>query len=318
MAMENLTLETNQSGCNVAVYPPMRMPLQFFYMAVIITAIPCNIFSLFVACQHISQRNELGVYLFNLALSDLALTVGLSLWLDFLWRQAWVHGQYVCLISVNIIYTNFYTCDAFLCCIALDRYLAVVHPFKYTFLKGKVGIAAMVSIAIWVTVLFFNTRGTVMELGVQNEKLSRCFDVIYPVPQIVTQVSMVRFFVGFVVPFLLVGFSTWRICKVVKSNQATEEQERNRILKLLTVILLCIFLCFGPVNVTMLLHTMVGDCRNAKWLFYMDDVSMAMTSLNCLADPLLYCFITETGKANVNQVVLFFQVKKRGKDEGVV
>ncbi|XP_030298960.1 psychosine receptor-like [Sparus aurata] len=317
MAVENLTLETNQSWCNVAVYPPMRMPLQFFYMAVIITAIPCNIFSLFVACQHIRQKNELGVYLFNLALSDLALTVGLSLWLDFLWRQAWVHGQYVCLISVNILYTNFYTCDAFLCCIALDRYLAVVHPFKYTFLRGKVGIAAMVSIAIWVTVLIFNTITVTLE-GVHYEKLSRCFDIIYPAPQIVTRVSMVRFFVGFVVPFLLVGFSTWRICKVVKSNQATEEQERNRILKLLTVILLCIFLCFGPVNVTMLLHTVVGDCRNAKWLYYMDDVSMAMTSLNCLADPLLYCFITETGKANVNQVVLFFQVKKRGKDEGVV
>ena len=315
--MENLTLETNQSGCNMAVYPPMRMPLQFFYMAVIIMAIPCNIFSLFVACQHIRQNNELGVYLFNLALSDLTFTVGLSLWLDFLWHQAWVHGHYICLISVNIIYTNFHTCDAFLCCIALDRYLAVVHPFKYTFLKGKVGIAAMVSIAIWITVLIFNIITVSLE-EVNYEQLSRCFDVIYPVPQITIRVTTVRLFVGFVVPFLLVGFSTWRICVVVKSNQATEEQERNRILKLLTVILLCIFLCFGPMNVTMLLHTMVKDCRNAKWIYYMDDISMAMTSLNCLADPLLYCFITETGKANVNQVVLFFQVKKRGKDEGVV
>ncbi|XP_073339264.1 G protein-coupled receptor 65 [Pagrus major] len=292
------------------------MPLQFFYMAVIITAIPCNIFSLFVAWQHIRQKNELGVYLFNLALSDLTFTVGLSLWLDFLWQQVWTHGPYVCLISVNILYINLYTCDAFLCCIALDRYLAVVHPFKYTFLR-KVGTAVTVSVTIWVFVFLFNTINISLE-EVYNEKLSRCFDIIYPVSLNATRVCMVRFFLGFIVPFLLVVFSTWRICEAVKSNQATEERERKRILKLLTVVLLSLFLCFGPINIIMLLHTVVQDCRNAEWLLYMDDICMAITTLNCLADPLLYCFITETGKANVNQVVLFFQVKKRGKDEGVV
>lgn len=315
-AMENLTLATTHS-C-YAVYSVEKRLILFFYLSVIIIAIPSNTFSLYVSWQYIMQKNELGVYLFNLALSDLAFTIGLCLWLNFFWRGVWAYGGYVCLLSVNMLLTNYYTSDALLCCIAVNRYLAVVHPLKYTFVR-KVGTAAVVSIVIWVLVLCFNaTTITWEDTYYENNKFSTCFDFYLLPSDRSAWTKVARFFLAFIIPLLLVVLSTLGICEAVKSNQATEKQERKRILKLLTVILVCHVLFLGPTHIMMLLSILVQDCSNIPWLFWLEEISVAISSLNCLMDPLLYCFITEKGKANVNQVVLFFQVKKRSKDGGLV
>ncbi|KAM7403256.1 hypothetical protein PAMA_003941 [Pampus argenteus] len=283
----------------------------FFYLAVIITAIPSNSFFLYVSWQHIRQKNELGVYLFNLALSDLTFTIGLSLWLDYLWRGVWAHGGYVCVLSIYVLFTNFYTSDALLCCIAVDRYLAVVHPLKYTSLR-KVATAVAVSVVVWVLVVCFNATTITWEDSYdENNTFPVCFDIFLPLSETIARANVVRFFLGFVVPVLLVVFSTWGIYEAVKSNKATGEQERKRISKLLTVVLFSLLFCFGPIHIMMLARTLVDDCTDVKRILYPYKISIAISSLNCLADPLLYCFITRTGQANVNQVVLFCQVSIR-------
>ena len=241
--MENLTLATNHSDCYSFDSSSRRKPFLFFYTAIIITAIPSNTFSLYVSWQQIRQKKELGVYLFNLALSDLTFAVGLSLWLDFLWRGVWAHGGYVCVLSVYFLFTNFYTSDAFLCCIAIDRYLAVVHPLKYTSLR-KVGPAAAVSVAIWVLVVCFNATTITWEDSYHEiNKFSMCFDIFLPLSENLARANVMRFFLGFIVPALLVVFSSWGICAAANSNQATEEQERKRISKLLTVVLYIYHIC---------------------------------------------------------------------------
>lgn len=312
-SMENVTLDTNFLECYAEDSISRKRAFMFFYLFVIIVAIPSNIFSLYVAWQHIRKENDLGVYLFNLALSDLSFTVGLSVWLDFLWRGVWVHGGHICLLSINILFTNFYTSIALLCCIAFSRYLAVVHPFKYTFLR-RIATAAAVSVAIWVLVVCFNVLTITWEDSYHEDDIhSSCFHIILPVSNHLAWTNMARFLLGFIVPVLVVVFSTWRIYKAVGSNQATEEQERKQISRLLIVVLLSLLICFGPTHVIMLLQTLVDDCRNATWLLYLNKISVAISILNPLADPLLYCFITKLGKANVRQFVHLFRIKKRNK-----
>ncbi|XP_056282921.1 psychosine receptor-like [Pseudoliparis swirei] len=147
---------------------------------------------------------------------------------------------------------------------------------------------------------------------------SVCQDIFFPMSDTLARANVARFILGFVVPSLLMLFSNWGICQAVRSNQTTEEQERRRLSKLLTLLLLSLLFFFGPVHVMMLLRTLVEDCRNLAWLLYPYKISIAMSALNCIADPLLYCFMTRTGRENVNQVVLFFQVKKRSRYEDVV
>lgn len=78
------------------------------------------------------QRNELGVYLINLSVADLLYISTLPLWIDyFLQRDDWIHGQESCKLFGFIFYTNIYVSIAFLCCISLDRYLAVAYPLRF-------------------------------------------------------------------------------------------------------------------------------------------------------------------------------------------
>ncbi|XP_034050991.1 psychosine receptor-like [Thalassophryne amazonica] len=314
-AMENLSLAANHSECFAADSAGRQRSFLFFYLGIIITSIPSNAFALYVSWKHIRQKNELGVYLFNLALSDLTFTMGLSLWMEFLWRGIWVHGGFVCLLSIYILFTNFYTSDALLCCIAFDRYLAVVHPFKFTSLR-KVSTAAAVSVTIWMLVICFNAATITWEDAYyENDKVVSCFDMLLPLSEKSARANIVRFLLGFLGPVLLMIYSTWRIRKAVTSNQATDDEERKRNAKLLGVALLCVVLCFGPVHIIMFLRTFLEDCRAITSLLYPYKISIAMSNFNCLVDPLLYCFITRAGKAKVNQVVLYCQRKKRSNDQ---
>lgn len=104
----------------------------------------------------------------------------------------------------------------------------------------------------------------------------------------------------------------------VRSNRATEEQERRQVSRLLGVVLLTLGLCYGPIHIIMLLRDLLEHCRSPSWLFLPYKISMAMSALNSLADPFLYCFITRLGKANITQVVHFFQGRREGNGQEVV
>uniref|UniRef100_A0A3B3WZW9 G-protein coupled receptors family 1 profile domain-containing protein n=1 Tax=Poecilia mexicana TaxID=48701 RepID=A0A3B3WZW9_9TELE len=308
--MENLTLGANASGCFLVETPLRRKLFLLYYLTVIIISIPANTFSLYVSCQHIRQKNDLGVYLFHLALSDLTFTLGLSLWMDFLWRGVWTHGGYVCLASIYSLYTNFYTSEAFLCCIAVNRYLAVVHPLRYAWTR-KVSTAAMISVTIWVLVMGFNVCTITWEDSYyENNMFSLCYDIFLPLSQTMANASIARFFLGFVVPVLIVFFSTRSTRLAVKANRATMDEERLRISKLLTVVLLCLLVCFGPIHVSFMVRMLLDGCQSFKWFLFIYKVSTAISTMNCLADPLLYCFITRTGQKKVQQVLLFFLGKQ--------
>lgn len=42
----------------------------------------------------------------------------------------WSHREWLCQLCGFLLYENIYISIGFLCCISLDRYLAVVHPLR--------------------------------------------------------------------------------------------------------------------------------------------------------------------------------------------
>ncbi|KAK7877106.1 hypothetical protein WMY93_032186 [Mugilogobius chulae] len=301
--MENFTTTTsstasalNSSECYPIDSDIRRRAFIFFYLVIILASIPLNSFFLYVSWQHIRQKNELGVYLFNLALCDLTFTVGLSLWLDFLWRGSWSYGGLSCVISIYCLYTNFYTSEGLLCCVALDRYLAVVHPLKYNFVR-KVSTAVGVSFAVWVLALIFNTV-TISSEDNNGDDASLCFDILLPLTANMAHANVLRHLQS----------SSNQSGDAEARVEAHREVARHGYSVSRDLLRSGSFTDAGA-------HV-VKDCKTVQSLLYPHKIAIAVSCLNCLADPLLYCFITRTGRAKLHQVVLFFQSRKKIVEEG--
>lgn len=300
-------------------YPPENPEKKVFvvlHLAVILIGIPSNVFFLFVSYRLIRQKNELGVYLFNLALSDLLFITCLPVWIQFAIHDTWLYGKTACVVCVFLLFTNFYTSSLLLSCIAVDRYLAIVHPLQFCEFRKR-RIAVRVSIAAWIFTVVFNAI-TVHPNSVYKEidDYTICLDQ-FPLPPQQKWVNVARFVVGFLIPALVVGFCYWQIFSDVKKNKTLGSMERRHVFKLLGGILLTLYLCFGPVHIMMVLRVLLEKCPYPNWLFIGYKASVFLSTLNCLADPLLYGFTGRTGQASASNLLLVLRRirKKEGQRE---
>ncbi|XP_051724513.1 psychosine receptor-like isoform X1 [Ctenopharyngodon idella] len=289
-------------------YPPENPEKKVFvalHLAVVLIGIPSNVFFLFVSYRLIRQKNELGVYMFNLALSDLLFILCLPVWIQFTLHDTWFYGKTACVVCVFLLFTNFYTSAILLSCIAVDRYIAIVHPLQFREFRKR-RIAFSVSIAAWIFAVAFNAI-TVHPNSVyyEDENYSVCLDII-PLSDIQKRVNVARFAVGFLIPALVVGFCYWQIYSDIKKNQTLGSMERRHVFKLLGGILLTLYLCFGPLHIMMVLRVLLENCPYPNWLFIGYKATVFLSMLNCLADPLLYGLLSRTGQASASNLLLVF------------
>lgn len=235
--------------------------------------VPSNLYSLYHAAQQLKQKNELGVYLMNLTVSDLLYLASLPLWLQYIFQvkttpwndiainpwsveslscfiyflqsescalllqdDDWRHREWLCQLCGFLLYENIYISIGFLCCISLDRYLALVHPLRwqhfcsclhrepprnkswllcvisrFTSLRSM-RAAWLVCSIIWlkevaVGMVFFHHK----ELSQDRKNQSVCFEH-YPMKPWEYPINYYRFTVGFMFPLaiLLVG----KLCNI--------------------------------------------------------------------------------------------------------
>lgn len=300
-----MNVTNNSDDCYPTEHPEKKI-FVVVHLAVILIGIPSNIFFLFVSYRLIRQKNDLGVYLFNLALSDLLFITCLPIWLQFTLNDTWFYGRTVCVVSVVLLFTNFYTSAILLSCIAVDRYIAIVHPLQFCEFRKR-RIAVGVSVAAWIFTVIFNAV-TVQPNSVyyEDENYSLCLD-IFPWTHTQKKVNVARFVVGFLIPALVAGFCYCRIYSDIKKNKTLGSTERRHVFKLLGGVLLTLYLCFTPLHVMMLLRVLLEKCPYPNWLFIGYKASVLLSMLNCLADPILYGLASRTGQASASSLLLVFR-----------
>ncbi|XP_059859343.1 psychosine receptor [Delphinus delphis] len=303
------------------------------YIFVTIVSIPANIGSLYVSYLQAKKENELGIYLFSLSLSDLLYALTLPLWIDYTWnKDNWTFSPALCKGSAFFMYMNFYSSTAFLTCIAIDRYLAVVYPLKFSFLRSR-RCAFMVSLFIWILETIFNAvilwedETAVEYCDATKSNFTLCYDK-YPLEKWQIRFNFARTCVGYIIPLVIIMACNQKVYKAVQQNQATENSEKKRIIKLLVSITLTFILCFTPFHVMLLIRSvlehdvslderMFDHNKPGKQSYKIYRITVALTSLNCVADPILYCFVTETGRSDMWNVFRVFTKKlNKSKRQG--
>uniref|UniRef100_A0A8C5R025 G protein-coupled receptor 68 n=1 Tax=Leptobrachium leishanense TaxID=445787 RepID=A0A8C5R025_9ANUR len=293
MANETAEIESPSTNCTLdhAIHQTL---FPVVYIIVLSIGLPANCLALYYGYLQVKAKNELGVYLCNLTVADLLYIFSLPFWLQYvLQHDNWTYNELMCRICGVLLYENIYISIGFLCCVSIDRYLALVHPFRFHQLR-TMKAALVVSSIIWgkeiLTSYFFFTHG---EFSKDPDSHIVCFEH-YPMKDWEHSINYYRFFAGFLLPICLLLFSYCHIFKVVRKSQGTQTKKKVQIKHLVLSTVLIFVICFGPYHVLVVIRSLFEkDCVFASRIFNIYHFSLLLTSLNSVADPVLYCFANE-------------------------
>ncbi|XP_028677480.1 psychosine receptor-like [Erpetoichthys calabaricus] len=287
--------------------------ISLVYISVTIFSIPANLLSLFEFGRKLKKKNELAVYYLNLAVADLLLSITLPCWVYIVLQNQSVKKSAALTFNCFLSFLNYYGSAAFLSCIAVDRYLVIVYPLRFHVLR-RIKFAVHISFIIWTLQLLFTSvllfsRETITDSNSSSFCTKVCSDNV-------RAFNFVRFFIGFFIPSLLIIFCGYGTYKGVMQNKATGKHEKSTVNKLLLGIIVNFLICFGPYHVVLLICS-VENYESSQSLELALTIAGCLITLNCIADPLLYCFVHEKARKNfVNTILL---CKKRyclcGNDE---
>lgn len=310
-----ISMASNESQpnetCNVFTYKEAaRILFPIFYVIVLVVSVFGNSLVLYITCQRKKKFNSTTLYLINLAISDTLFTLALPGRITYYIRGFdWPFGEHFCRLTAVIFYSNTYTGIAFMTCISIDRYLAMVHPhrcLKFRSLKVVRGICVLVWIIVFLEtspLLFKNmtnkweNQQTCMEYSNLGESLQTTYGLL------------AACFIGFCVPLgLILGCYSKinsKLSRMAKENPMTSRSGKStRAKNMILLILLSFMLCFSPYHINIIqfalrrLHHQ-PSCEEKRAFKMSLQVTVSMMNFNCCLDPVIYFFAIKTYKQRV-------------------
>ncbi|KAJ8016926.1 hypothetical protein DPEC_G00012430 [Dallia pectoralis] len=271
------------------------------YSLALAFGLPGNLGALYVFIFKLRPHTSSTKYVINLALADTAILCTLPFKIHYHLRSNdWVFGDVTCRITGTLFFANIYISIAFMTCICVDRYVAVVHPHAYLRVRNSY-CAIVVSALVWATAgaaaLHFILAGPLDSRpdGGPNGRRS-CFENFSQDEwnKRVGPSSILGLVFGSLVPSVVI-----LVCYPLVARRITRIRNNTArgALRVIYTILAITLFCFMPYHVVQFLHLLrrlsfIRHCPSANGIHYAQRVATALVSLNCALDPVLYYFST--------------------------
>ncbi|XP_039409199.1 psychosine receptor isoform X2 [Corvus cornix cornix] len=203
------------------------------------------------------------------------------------------------------------------------RYLALVHPLKFQYVRTR-RFSLIVSIIVWLLESIFNSV-ILVKKEVFNDPCNftnhtLCYDN-YPLERWQANINLFRICSGYLVPLIIIIFCYHRIYQVVRYNQATVDEEKKKVRKLILNITVSFIVCFTPYHVVLLIRSIkepsMSDPHLLLLMYKVYRITQALTSLNCIADPILYCFVSETARTEIVNLLRYCLCLRKCEEDQV-
>ncbi|NXU49348.1 LPAR6 protein, partial [Turnix velox] len=253
-----------------------------------------------LCCRASSHTSHSRLFLLNLAVVDTLFVCILPFKIHYHQNgNNWIFGDVACRVTGTLFYINIYLSIAFFTCICLDRYVAVLHPFSYIQLRATHYL--MVATALWVVALSVMVPlvlgGPLTNSGARNT--TACFEnfTTSSWTSRMAPYNILALVFGFVIPFSIILISYPLIAR--KISQTKPSLRRRKAMRTICIILFISTLCFLPYHLTHLLHflmriQLIQDESFANLIYRVRRVTLALVSLNCCLNPLLYYFTSSS------------------------
>ncbi|KAM9317694.1 lysophosphatidic acid receptor 6a isoform 1-T1 [Pholidichthys leucotaenia] len=305
--MNNTTLPINSSIETCVKNDEFKYPLySVVFSIVFVVGLITNIMAIYIFSCSLKMRNETTTYMMNLVASDLLFVFTLPLRIFYFINRSWPFGGMLCKVSVSLFYTNMYGSIIFLTCISVDRFLAIVHPFRSRTLRTKRN-ATIVCFAVWVLVLSGSLPTGFLLNSTNNDNSSNatyCFENFSSKAWKSHLSKMVIFIetVGFLIPLLLNVCCSIMVLRTLRRPQSIShggKLNKTKILRMIIVHLSIFCFCFIPYNVNLVFYALVRtkilkSCFAESVVRTIYPIALCIAVFNCCFDPIVYYFTSET------------------------
>ncbi|XP_077448665.1 lysophosphatidic acid receptor 6-like isoform X2 [Stigmatopora argus] len=313
--MNNMgTVGANHSLINCNKNDDFKYPLySTVFSLVFIFGFLFNLVAVYIFGCTLKLRNETTTYMVNLVVSDSLFVLSLPFRIVYFIKREWMFGSELCKISVALFYTNMYGSIFFLTCISVDRFLAIVHPFRSQKIRTKRN-AKLACLAVWVLVLSGSIpTGFLLDTtSPKNVNSSNyCFEN-YSSNQWKSELSKVVMFietVGFMIPLMVNVFCSAMVLRTLNKPQTISRGgsiNKKKVLRMIFVHLLIFCFCFIPYNINLMFYSLVRTqvlkgCSAEHVVRTIYPISLCIAVTNCCFDPVVYYFTSETIQSSIKR-----------------
>ncbi|XP_057694192.1 P2Y purinoceptor 2-like [Corythoichthys intestinalis] len=308
------------------------------YSLVFVFGLALNFTAVYVIVFRTKRWNPSTIYMFNLTVCDTLYILTLPFLIYYYAvKNDWPFGELFCKLIRFLFYTNLYGSILFLCCISLHRFVGICYPVRS--LKWiSAGRAKLVSVAVWVCVLF--CQAPILYFSrmrdVTTERI--CYDTTSPefFDDFLVYSSAVTVFM-FVLPFmvLLVCYGlmvqkllepSWGSDTLAQGGGADQEAipTKQKSVKMIIIVLATFMLCFLPFHLTRSLYYCFRYLRQFNpaqvscYLLEASSIAYKVTrpfaSANSCMDPILYFLAGQDARTNLTRKKMF--LRRQDESEG--
>lgn len=302
------------------------------YGIIFILGLLANIYVLFIlrCLREAKAMGEIRIYMANLTIADLLFVCALPFWIGYYSRLGnWVYADFMCRLTGSLFFINTYCSILFLGAISVNRYWAVTRPLDAASSDHR-RRGIIVCVVIWMLTVsmaipYLASPGT----NTDENKVTRCFEGYQNQTDSQKKIVAATHFtiIGlFIFVFFLVVVCNLLIARALlsqsppqadfrsetmiskKSNMASSSKKprgvKRRALQMLLAVVGVFVLCFLPHHViqgpwTLAVLQIEQGWGHMEWsqktrqaLNDAHQITLLLMGLNCILDPIVYCFAT--------------------------
>ncbi|KAG8561235.1 hypothetical protein GDO81_015295 [Engystomops pustulosus] len=276
------------------------------YSIVLVIGIPANILTLWLTILQIWRKNVLAVYLFSLSLSELMYLGTIPLWILYVQNDHnWQWGPTACKITGYIFFNNIYISILLLCCISVDRYLAVEYALESRGIRRQ-KIAIVVTVVIYTLVALTHSAAFIISDGDQTGNQTTCFETL-PIPSYVAHFYVARFIIGFLIPLSTLIYTNFVIKKRIETSVSFTDQQKAKVKYLAITIIIIFMICFAPYHFVLLTRSIAyylkdsseNLCDFEEEIYTTYSILLCLVTVNSIADPFIYVLVSENVRKDI-------------------
>ncbi|XP_072114939.1 G-protein coupled receptor 183-A [Mobula birostris] len=303
MAYNNSSANETDKECDLYAHRNIaRILLPLVYSIICIVGIFGNVLAIMAIKRKQKKVNSTTLYSMNLVISDILFAAVLPARIVYYARGFnWQMGEALCRITALICYSNIYASVSFMTCLSLDRFIAVIYPFRYSKFRNIYNVKK-ICIGIWIIILCQTVPLLIVQMSKEVQgKFITCME--YPnfedLPNL-PEMLLAACVVGYILPmfFMLFSYSkvSSKLVRTAKQNPLTEKSGRNKKANnVILLVLFVFFICFTPYHVAIMQHMVkkllyTPTCQEQQQFQMALHLTVSIMNFNCCLDPFIYFF----------------------------